>query len=50
MFFYTQLPELMGGGMCDIPHAKREVNVPGLFLIHDFISPKEEEAIVKELD
>lgn len=50
MFFYTKLGELIGGGMCDIPNAQRAVTVPGLHLIHDFLTPQEEAAIVAQLD
>lgn len=50
MFFYSKVDELMGGGMCDIPNAMRKVNVPGLILIEDFISPEEERVILEKID
>ena len=32
--------------MCDIPNAMRQVNIPGLYLIHDFITPEYEKYIL----
>ncbi|CAD8149645.1 unnamed protein product [Paramecium octaurelia] len=50
MFFYTKEQELIGGGMCDIPNAMRQVNIPGLYLIHDFITPEYEKYILDLID
>lgn len=36
--------------MCDIPNAMREANIPGLYLIHDFITPEYEKYIIDLID
>ena len=37
---------MIGGGVNEIPNAMTKVNIPGLHLIHDFISPEEEKEII----